>query len=274
MQVRVKLPSDPLLEFWHFCSAIAEALCPLAKQQAGIECIIGKRVTREVSLAAASTDRRERWLLHMGLQRVLLSDDDHTLDEMLRDAPEAADAVAERPLEVASRREVVEVPSIVDLDDDDRLAFEELLLDYPMLRSLLSPQNEDAFLSAYRDVPRRPTWVPVFRTAPNIKRREQEQDDVRDHHRRALQTEFAEGGVTAVNGRNAPIPVLTTGSFIPRAQALPIWIGVVSRMETMSQMQRLTEICIRSSRSERSLGRLCRRQTIRNNAMTRALSRR
>ncbi|UJH72295.1 AlpA family transcriptional regulator [Burkholderia cenocepacia] len=220
MQVRVKLPSDPLLEFWHFCNAIAEALCPLAKQQAGIECIIGKRVTREVSLAAASTDRRERWPLHMGLQRVLLSDDDRTFDEMLRDAPEAADAVAERPLEVAPRREVVEVPSIVDLDDDDRLAFEELLLDYPMLRSLLSPQNEDAFLSAYRDVPRRPSWVPVFQTTNDRKRREREQDDVRERHRQALQTEFAEGRVTAVNGRNAPIPVLTTGSFIPRAQAL------------------------------------------------------
>ncbi|MDN8036985.1 helix-turn-helix transcriptional regulator [Burkholderia vietnamiensis] len=219
MQVCVKLPSDPLLEFWHFCNAIAEALCPLAKQQAGIECVIGKRVTREVSLAA-STDQRERWPLHMGLQRVLLSDDDRTLDEMLRDAAEVADAVAERPLEVAPRREVVEVPSIVDLDDEDRLAFEELLLDYPTLRPLLSSQNEEAFLSAYHDILKRPSWVPVFRTAADIKRREREQDDVRDHHRRALQTEFAEGRVAAVDGRNAPIPVLTTGSFIPRAQAL------------------------------------------------------
>lgn len=156
----------------------------------------------------------------MSLQRVLLSDDDRTLDEMLRDAPEAADAVAERPLEVAPRREVVEVPSIVDLDDEDRLAFEELLLDYPALRSLLSPQNEEAFLSAYHNLSKRPAWVPVFRTATDIKRREREQDDVRERHRQALQTEFAEGRVTAVNGRNAPIPVLTTGSFIPRAQAL------------------------------------------------------
>ncbi|WP_216861607.1 helix-turn-helix transcriptional regulator [Burkholderia glumae] len=220
MQVRVKLPSDPLLEFWHFCNAIAEALCPLVKQQAGIECIIGKRVIREVSLAAASTDRRERWPLHMGLQRVLLSDDDRTLGEMLLNAPEAADAVAELPLEVPPRRDVVEVPSIIDLDDEDRLAFEELLQDYPALRSLLSPQNEETFLSAYHDIPRRPSWVPVFQTTNDRNRREREQDDVREHHRQALQTEFAEGRVTAVNGRNAPIPVLTTGSFIPRAQAL------------------------------------------------------
>ncbi|WP_334016300.1 helix-turn-helix transcriptional regulator [Burkholderia cepacia] len=219
MQVRVKLPSDPLLEFWHFCNAIAEALCPLAKHQAGIECIIGKRITREVSLTV-STDRRERWPLHMGLQRVLLSDDDRTLGEMLLDAPEAADAVAELPLEVPPRRDVVEVPSIIDLDDEDRLAFEEMLQDYPALRSLLSPQNEEAFLSAYHDIPRRPSWVPVFQTTNDRNRREREQDDVREYHRQALQTEFAEGRVTAVNGRNAPIPVLTTGSFIPRAQAL------------------------------------------------------
>lgn len=219
VQVRVKLPSDPLLEFWHFCNAIAGALCPLAKQQAGIECIIGKRVIREVSLAA-STGQRERWPLHMGLQRVLLSDDDRTLDEMLRDPPETADASAELPLDVAPRREVVEVPSIVDLDGEDRLTLEKLLPDLPTLRSPVSQQEEEAFLFAYHDMPGRPAWVPVLRTAVDIKRREREQDDVRDHHRRALQTEFAEGRVTAVNGRNAPIPVLTTGSFIPRAQAL------------------------------------------------------
>ncbi|WP_221623318.1 helix-turn-helix transcriptional regulator [Burkholderia ubonensis] len=219
MQVRVKLPSDPLLEFWNFCNAIAEAVCPLAKQQAGIECVIGKRITREVSLVV-STNQRERWPLHMGLQRVLLSDDDRTLDEMLRDPPETADAGAELPLDVAPRREVVEVPSIVDLDDEDRLAFEKLLQDLPVLRSPLSPQDEEAFLSAYHDIRGRPAWVPVLVTAADIKRRELAQDDVRDHHRRALQTEFAEGKVTAVNGRNAPIPVLTTGSFIPRKQAL------------------------------------------------------
>ncbi len=200
VQVRVKLPSDPLLEFWHFCNAIAEALCPLAKHQAGIECIIGKRITREVSLTV-STDRSERWPLHMGLQRVLLSDDNRTLGEMLLNAPEAADVVAELPLEVPPRRDVVEVPSIIDLDDEDRLAFEELLQDYPALRSLLSPQNEETFLSAYHDIPRRPSWVPVFQTTNDRNRREREQDDVREHHRQALQTEFAEGRVTAVNGR-------------------------------------------------------------------------
>ncbi|WP_322041356.1 helix-turn-helix transcriptional regulator [Burkholderia diffusa] len=219
MQVRVNLPSDPLIEFWHFCDAIAEALCPLAKQDlVGIECVIGKLITREVSLTA-STNQRERWPLHMGLQRVLLSDDDRTLDEMLREPPEALDGDGELPLSVASRREVVELPSIVDLNDDDRVVLEKLLPDLPTLRSPLSPKDEEAFLSAYRDTPGRPGWVPVLVTAADIKRRERQQDDARDHHRRVLQTEFAEGRVTAVNARNAPIPVLTTGSFIPRAQA-------------------------------------------------------
>ncbi|WP_218834726.1 helix-turn-helix transcriptional regulator [Burkholderia ubonensis] len=219
MQVRVKLPSDPLLEFWHFCNAIAEALCPLAKQRAGIECIIGKRITREVSLAV-STNHRERWPLHMGLQRVLLSDDDRTLEEMLRDPPEAVDAGAELPLRIVPRREVVEVPWIVDLDDDDRRALETLLPDLPALRAPVSPEDEEAFLSAYHGTPGRPAWEPVLVTAADIKRCEFTHDGIRDHHRGALQAEFAEGRVTAVNGRNAPIPVLTTGSFIPRAQAL------------------------------------------------------
>lgn len=156
----------------------------------------------------------------MGLQRVLLSDDDRPLDEMLQDPPETADASAELQLDVAPRRDVVEVPSIVDLDGEDRLTLEKLLPDLPTLRSPVSQQEEEVFLSAYHDMPWRPAWVPVLRTAVDIKRREREQDDVRDHHRRALQTEFAEGRVTAVNGRCAPIPVLTTGSFIPRAQAL------------------------------------------------------
>ncbi|WP_236862153.1 plasmid pRiA4b ORF-3 family protein [Burkholderia pseudomallei] len=219
MQVRVKLPSDPLLEFWCFCNAIAEALCPVAKQRAGIECVIGKRITREVSLAV-STNQHERWPLHMGLQRVLLSDDDRTLDEMLRDPPEAVDAGAELPLDAAPRREVVEVPWIVDLDDDDRRTLETLLPDLPALRAPVSPEDEEAFLSAYHDTPGRPAWEPVLVTAADIKRCELTHDGIRDHHRRALQTEFAEGRVTAVNGRNGPIPVLTTGSFIPRTQAL------------------------------------------------------
>ncbi|RQQ22494.1 hypothetical protein [Burkholderia stagnalis] len=198
MQVRVKLPSDPLLEFWHFCNAIAEALCPLAKQRAGIDCVIGKQITREVSMAV-STDQRERWPLHMGLQRVLLSDDDRTLDEMLQDPPEAVDAGAELPLDVAPRREVVELPWVVDLDDDDRRALETLLPDLPALRSPVSPEDEEAFLSAYYDTPGRPVWVPVLLTAADVKRRELAQDGIRDRHQRALQTEFAEGRVTAVN---------------------------------------------------------------------------
>lgn len=185
----------------------------------GIECVIGKLITREVSLTA-STNRRERWPLHMGLQRVLLSDDDRTLDEMFREPSGAPDGDDELPLNVAPRREVVELPSIVDLDDDDRGVLDKLLPDLPTLRSPLSPQDEEAFLSAYRDTPGRPAWMPVLVTAADIKRRERQQDDARDHHRRALQTEFAEGRVMAVNSRNAPVPVLTTGSFIPRAQAL------------------------------------------------------
>ncbi|WP_230963660.1 helix-turn-helix transcriptional regulator [Burkholderia territorii] len=220
MQVRINLPSDLLIEFWHFCDAIAQALCPLGKQDlVGIECVIGKLITREVSLTA-STNRRECWPLHMGLQRVLLSDDDRTLDEMLREPPEAPDSDDKLPLNVAPRREVVELPSIVDLDDVDRVVLEKLLPDLPTLRYPLSPQDEEAFLSAYRDTPGRPAWMPVLVTAADIKRRERQQDDARDHHRRALQTEFAEGRVTAVNSRNAPVPILTTGSFIPRAQAL------------------------------------------------------
>lgn len=185
----------------------------------GIECVIGKLITREVSLAV-STNQRERWPLHMGLQRVLLSDDGRTLDEMLQEPAETADVGIELSLDVAPRREVVELPSIVDLDNDDRCALEKLLPDLPALHSPVSPQDEEAFLAAYHDTPVRPAWVPVLVTAAEIKRRERQQDDVRDHHRRALQTEFAEGRVAAVNRGNAPIPVLTTGSFIPRAQAL------------------------------------------------------
>ncbi|WP_010095817.1 hypothetical protein [Burkholderia ubonensis] len=118
--------------FWHFCDAIAEALCPLVeKDLVGIERVIGKQVTRQV-LLAPSTNQRDRWPLHMGLQRVLLSDDDFTVDEMLRESPETSDASTELELNVGPRREVVELPSIVDLVDDDRRAPETLLPAVPV----------------------------------------------------------------------------------------------------------------------------------------------
>jgi predicted DNA-binding transcriptional regulator AlpA len=218
--VRVKLPPDPLLEFWHFCDAIAAALCPLVKRDlVGIECVVGKQVTRQISVAP-TMNQHERWPVHMGLQRTLLSEDGFTLEEMLRESPETPDAGAELQLDVVPRREVVELPSVLDLDDEDLRVLEALLPHLPALRHPLSPLDEEAFLSAYRDTPGRPAWTPVLVTAADIKRRELEQDGVRDQHRRALQAEFAVGRLTAVNGRNAPVPVLTTGSFIPRMQAL------------------------------------------------------
>ncbi|ENG0237351.1 hypothetical protein KTD19_13045 [Burkholderia multivorans] len=153
----------------------------MSAQQAGylvgIECVIGKLITCEVSLT-----------------------------EMLREPPEAPNGDDGLSLNVAPRRAVVELPSIVDLDDGDRVNREKLLPDLPTLCSPLSPQDEEAFLSTYSDTPGRPAWMPVLVTTANIKRRERQQDDTRDHHRRVLQTEFAEGRVTAVNSRNARFP--------------------------------------------------------------------
>lgn len=220
VQVRVTLPPDPLLEFWQFCDAIAAAFCPLVKQDlVGIQCIVGKQVTRQISLAP-SINQHERWPVHMGLQRTLLSHDGFTLDEMLQESPEISDVGAELPLDATPRREVVELPSVVDLDEEDRRVLEALLPHLPALRHPLSVLDEEAFLSAYRNTPGRPSWTPVLLTTADVKRRELERDGIHDRHWRALQVEFAEGRLTAVNGRNAPVQVLTTGSFIPRMQAL------------------------------------------------------
>lgn len=42
MQIRVKLPSGPLIHYLKFCRLIAEAVCPIDKDLAGIKCVSAK----------------------------------------------------------------------------------------------------------------------------------------------------------------------------------------------------------------------------------------
>ncbi|MFC3532126.1 hypothetical protein ACFOLG_07990 [Vogesella facilis] len=42
MQVRVKLPSGPLIHYLKFCRVIAEAVCPIDKDLEGIKCVLAK----------------------------------------------------------------------------------------------------------------------------------------------------------------------------------------------------------------------------------------
>lgn len=221
VQVRVKLPAEALLEFWTFCHAIAEAVWPTKEQElTGIACIVGKQITRQVSMAP-STNRVGRWPPHAGLQRVLLSDDGRTLDEILLEKPRTLDVgVEELPLESPAPREVVEWPTTGELDPDDRRLLEGLLPQLPPLRCGMSEADKTAFWSAYYNTPGRPTWAPILMTEADLMQRKRQQDATADLHRKALQIEFADGRLMAVNGRNAPVPMLTTGSFIPRNQAI------------------------------------------------------
>ena len=42
MQVRVKLPSGPLIPYFQFCRLIAQAVYPIDKDLNGIKCVLAK----------------------------------------------------------------------------------------------------------------------------------------------------------------------------------------------------------------------------------------
>lgn len=56
MQVRVKLPSGPLIGYWQFCREIAKAVYPIDRNPKGIDCVWAKTYPSGVSSPYAGTD--------------------------------------------------------------------------------------------------------------------------------------------------------------------------------------------------------------------------
>lgn len=225
MQVHVKLPSGPLIEYLVFCRVLAQAACPTEKRFfTGIECIVGKTVYANVSIGRARNGERD--IASAELQSVLLSNDGHTLDQLRQEQDaRGAEGVSESiavPMQHGgeSQSEVVELPLTHALDAADRAALARILPLLPLLRYPVSPADEAAFLEAYAALKDRPMWKPILITDSWMFDRKKEYMTVLQGHQKALAEEFRQGRLRAVDARGVPVDALRWPSFISRHQAI------------------------------------------------------
>ncbi|RBB36771.1 hypothetical protein DPV79_24245 [Burkholderia reimsis] len=217
MQVRVKLSSDPLIDFLDFSYAIADAACPTGeKGLEGLDCVTGKLVTRHVPIPQ-SGGFGATW------QSVLVSNDGRTLNELLSSDQAVVNepAVSELPFHEPSPPQIGELTLPYELSDADREAFAKVLVDIKRpLRYPMSDEERAEFMEAYCKLPNRPMWMPALVTEETINRRKSDHDAVLLRHQRALLQEFEAGRLTPVNAYHAPVATLMAGTFIPREQAI------------------------------------------------------
>lgn len=220
MQVCVKLPPDPLIDYLGLCKAIAQALHPAdEKNIAGLDCITGKIVTHRVPMEPAA--RTGLWSNEAAMQSVLISEDGSTLDQLAVD-PARGKVSATPGLDFAkpARVQVVELSLPYALTDDDRRAFEKLLPQLPALRYPISDDDAAAFMDAYLRLEKRPAWEPTLVSARTVERRKVDQEAAMHYHQQALQEEFANGRLASVDSRHVPTVALAAGCYIPRDQAI------------------------------------------------------
>jgi predicted DNA-binding transcriptional regulator AlpA len=225
VEVHVKLPSGPLIEYLAFCRALAQAACPTEKRHfTGIECIVGKIVYSQVQMPRPRGG--ERSAAPAELQSVLLSNDGRTLDQLRQergtpDAEGTCELVAIQTQQGGlSQSEVIELPLSYALDATDRAALARILPLLPLLRYPVSPADEAAFLEAYAAVKDRPMWKPILITDSWMFDRKKEYMTVLQGHQKALAEEFRQGRLRAVDARGVPVDALRWPSFISRHQAI------------------------------------------------------
>lgn len=220
MQVGVKLPAGPLVEYLGFCQAIAEAIRPTSEQHyQGIECIVGKVVNHRGWMAQHSGG--ERWAVPAEFQVALRSEDGRTLDELLPD--EQDDDLmrgTQLPLDANEPRHLVELAAPYTLSEEDWRSLRDIVPKLPPLRYPISDADATAFLDAWCGLKDRPAWMPVLVTAAHIERCRSEQGEMAMRHQQALKGEFARRQLVAVDAGYASVASLVPGSFIPRESAI------------------------------------------------------
>lgn len=209
MKAQVQLPNDQLIDYWYFCKAIAEGICPAGeKDLRGIDCIVGKQIT--VCLMSAAPVPSVMFVdgLNVLNQPNLVRTD--VTEQSIHHS--ASDAMFDQQVE--------ELSLPYKLTGEDRQLMEKLLLELPTLHYPLSDKDVTDFMGAYTALPNRPMWVPVLVTEETIKRRKVRQEMIMLQHEKSLQEEVTKGRLVAVNGVNVPVTRLFMGDLIPRAQAI------------------------------------------------------
>lgn len=211
MQVRVNLPPGSLIDYWVFCRAIAQAVCPTGEQGLkGIDCVVGKMAKPRApeALTSESGDLPRRAM------------PDPTFLEAVR--------LPVLPGDGNSACLSSEVSFPYELDARDRRELGAVLPKLPPLRFPISEDEAAAFMDAYRKLPGRPAWEPILITTADVERRKEGQAAAWDHHQGTLQKWFRDGRLTAVNSRHVPVAALMAGTFIPRNQAVTYleWHGL------------------------------------------------
>ncbi|MEJ0003518.1 MAG: hypothetical protein WDN30_08100 [Pararobbsia sp.] len=220
MHLRVKLPLGPLIEYWTFCKAISEAVCPTGENGLeGIDCVTAKIVTRHVPIP--ESDGMGFGPFQNSWQSVLISEDGRTLNELLPSdrSPPFFNEALDLSLADASPKQVGELTLPFQLSEVDRREFAKVLKNLPPLRYPMSDEEIAAFMVEYFKLPDRPMWVPDLVTEATIIRRKSEQAAVLTLHQHALQQELEAGRLTPVSADHAPVATLMAGTFIPRTQA-------------------------------------------------------
>lgn len=225
MQACVVLPDDLLFECSRFCTWIAQALVPAGEQGLrGIACIVGKRIdctpVRRTSGAAGSRSSHgpQPDLLGGQLGHLMVSPKPNGLFLAPWDDPSqmtlADDGYARDQLQIT------ELSLQYPLTDDDRRFLESVLPHLPPLHYPMSEAGAKDFLDAWCSLPNRPEWEPVWVTAASIERRKAEQDAAMRRHLQALEGDFAQGLLAAVNSERIEVVALSRSCLIPREQAI------------------------------------------------------
>lgn len=219
MRVRVELSSGPLIEFSDFCHAIAQAICPADEQPLeGMRCVVGRRTRRSFTVRRLPDGNGQPPAGEFQVGPISDGALFHSQSILEPWCPDGEGAV-ESPVD-ASQDQVREAWLPFALSDSDRCWLEGVLPQLPPLRYPISDEEAAAFLTAYRDLKERPEWEPMLMTTAEMERRRDGQAAVLARQREALQAEFKRGNIAAVDSMYVPVPVLTTGSYIPREQAV------------------------------------------------------
>ncbi|MGU7775219.1 hypothetical protein ACV229_34240 [Burkholderia sp. MR1-5-21] len=221
VQVRVKLPSGPLIELTNFCKAIAEALRPTAARHfEGIECIVAKMQKFHRPMVQPD-DNDERLALgqSQAAPQVKGNDEPSQPHQERRDAEKQG--ALEVPHESDLQQQVVELSEApYPLTEDERRVLNRILPSLPPLRYPIADDDKAAFLNVWSGLSDRPAWEPILMSAADLERYKMEQGQIQIRHQRALRDEFARRRLTAVDAGHAPLVTLAPGGFILRESAI------------------------------------------------------